>query len=91
MEITRLKSGIDEASVLVAGTKLSLSGLMKSNPIAFYEVVMLARDISHELFGNTSDILKNRGLLQSDDTLHSSIRNIILDSVKGNGLEMVLV
>lgn len=86
----RLKNGTEEGRIVVTATMMSLRGLLEDvetgGPIAFYELVMLARDRNHKLFGNTERTLRDRALFP----LHGSIRNIILSAVEGDGLDMTL-
>ena len=69
---------------------MSIRNLMETNPIAFYELVMICRDSNHAPFGNTGDILRNFNLLNTEGKVHSSIRNIVISAVTGEGLEMTL-
>ena len=91
MQEVTLKNGAVEADVMVSVTMLSLESLMKENPIAFYEAAMVSRDRGHVPFGNTGNILKDRSILQSDGSMHDSIRNILLSAIEGDGLDMCLV
>lgn len=91
MEIAKLKNGTEEAKHLIQMVMLSLQTLMQENPIALYEVVMKARDSKHEFFGNTSEILRKLKLIQSDGSLHDSIRNIVNSAAQGDGLDLCLV
>lgn len=70
---------------------LSLQSLIEDEPIAFYELVMLCRNPSHEPFGNTGQKLVDRMLVEQDGQPHSSIRNIVLSATVGEGLDMKLV
>lgn len=53
-----------------------------------YELVMKCRDKNHQLFGNTGERLKKLRLIEEDGSIHGSIRNIVLSSAEGEGLEM---
>jgi len=90
MEMTTLKNGTEEAEPLVTITMMCLRDLMGSDPLAVYELVMLARDRNHELFGNARQRLEARSLVQHDGRMHDSIRNIVLSAASGDGLDMVL-
>ena len=91
-EIITLKNGAVEASALVKVLTMTLHALMKRNPILFYELVMKARNPDHKFFGTSEKALIAAGLIQEGGGhLHSSIRNIILSSVEGEGLELRLV
>lgn len=91
METVTLKNGAVEAKPLVKVALMSLEHLINSDPIAFYELVMVCRDKDHKPFGNTREKLSALGLWKEyEDRPHESIRNVVLSAVTGNGLEMVL-
>jgi hypothetical protein len=85
----KLKNGSEEHDGLVGVTMMSIRQLTKTHPIAFYELVMLARDPKHKLFGNTDEPLNALSLI-TNGQIHDSIRNIILSAVEGEGREMTL-
>jgi hypothetical protein len=85
-----------EADALVAVLYMSLSNLMESQPICFYELVMACRDHTHVLFGKSGEELLQRSLIESinpDKTanIHSSTRNIVLAATQGKDLQMALL
>jgi hypothetical protein len=90
MQTVILKNGIEEAKPLVQVTMMSLRSLLQDKPIVFYELVMKCRDGNHQFFGRSEDDLKALSLVQSDGSVHDSIRNIVLSAATGEGLEMVL-
>lgn len=85
-----LRTGEQHHEGLVRVTMLSLSELMKSNPIAFYEFVELCRDSEHRLFGNTKEVLEGLHLLEGDGQPHDATREIALAATEGDGLELTL-
>lgn len=87
----KLRTGVLAYKPMVAATTLSLRLLLSSQPIAFCEIVTLSRKPNHKLFGDSSDTLKNMHLLDAGGHLDDSIRDIILASVEGDGLQMRLV
>ena len=89
MEIATLKNGSEEPLVLVQTTMMALDGLIKSNPVAIYELVEKCNDPTHELFGNAGDILGDAALIK-DGTIHTSIKNIVLSAMSGEGFDMIL-
>lgn len=91
MEIVRLKNGAEEPAILVMSTRHSLERIFETEPIAFFELVSLCRDRSHELFGNTGEKLAAFGLVDSNGRVHDSVRSIVLASVEGDDWEMQLV
>lgn len=89
MKTVILKNGAEEAEPLALAMPRILASLMQENPIAFYELVMLARDPSHDMWPGTSEILEQRQLITRGH-MHDSIRNIVVSAVEGEGMEMVL-
>jgi hypothetical protein len=90
VDTTTLKTGAIVPSMMVPVTRMSLDHLLGSNPIAFYELVQLCRDNTHELFGNTRDTLRGLSLIESDGLPHDVVRQIVLSSVYGEGLGLWL-
>lgn len=86
-----LKNGTEEVAPLVKMTMLLLHKLIKENPIALYELAMVCRDSKHIPFGDTEEELRKQKLLQLDGKVHSSIRNVVLSAVVGDGFDMSLV
>ncbi len=91
MMVKLRNSGIEELRALVNVLNMSLKKLFKEHPTAFYDVVMIARDSSYEPFGTNGEFLRQLGLLERDNGMHDSTRNIILASVEGDMLKMRLV
>ena len=90
MKVAILKNGSKEASSLVTVTMMNLRKLIESEPIAFFELVSMARDSTHKPFGNTNEVLQRFGLLDTNNCMHDSIKNIILSASTGGGLDMML-
>lgn len=90
-EVIKLKNGMEEVKSLVTIVAMHINSLLERNPIALYELVLKCRDRDHQFFGHTADDLKDLELLQSDNSVHSSIRNIILSSTVGDGIDMTFV
>jgi phosphomannomutase len=63
---------------------------MQTNPIAFYELVMKARDPNHRFFGDTKEVLQRLEFVQPNGNLYDSIRNVVVSAVEGEGLGMGL-
>ena len=91
MQPVKLNNGSEELNGLVNVTYMSLGALLEKNPIVFYDLVMVCRDRDHKLFGKSGQTLVDKNLLQPDFRPHSSVRNIVLSAVKGDGLGMQLV
>lgn len=90
METVVLKNGAKEAETVVITTMMSLRHLVDSEPLTFYELVAKCRDNNHQLFGNTGEKLKNLALVQSDESIPDTVRNIVLSAIEGEGLKMSL-
>ncbi len=90
--MVKLKNGAEEHLGVVRAVYISLISLMETKPITFYELVMKARDPKHQLFSDRiRQDLQDLGLLESDDSMHDSIRNIVVSSAEGEDLDMRLV
>lgn len=90
METVVLKNGAEEARALVTVGMISIESLAREYPMIFYELVMLARDRNHELFGRAGEELRNRALIGPGNHMHDSLRNIVMSAVTGEGMDMVL-
>jgi hypothetical protein len=78
IETVRLKNGAEEAKALVVTIQMAIQGLLRKQPIAFYDMVLLCRDETYKPFGINGQVLADAGLLQQDGSVHGSIKNIIL-------------
>jgi len=87
METVRLKNGSEELKVLVNSTMFSLRSLLQNNPTDFYDLVMVCRN---ENYGVTNQTLLNRLGLMQGNLVHTSIKNVVLSAVIGDGLNMTL-
>ena len=85
-----LQNGSRVEEFQVAAIMVSLRSLFDRRPIAFYELVMLARDPKHVIFGNNGEELVRSGLLDSNHQMHDVIRNIVLSATEGDGVDMIL-
>ena len=90
MEVVKLKNGSEEAKPLVITTMLVLESVMEDRPLALYDLVMKCRDAGYDFFADNGDYLIKRKLVELDGSIHSSIKNIILSAVKGDGIDMVV-
>lgn len=86
----KLRTGVTESQGVVLGTMIALKSLMKTNPIALYELTELARNPDHTPFGNAGEVLQSRNLLQTDGRLNQSVKNVVLAATTGDGLELAL-
>jgi hypothetical protein len=78
--VVTLHTGATVPESVVRTTGLTLELLERVNPTALYELVRLAKDPCHELFGNTGGVLAGLGLAESDGSLASTTRDVILAS-----------
>jgi hypothetical protein len=93
-EAVTLRTGIQEARILVNGTKMSLSELARKGPngmLAVYDLAAKCRDPKYEFFGNAEKILQEAGLVQKDGRIHDSIKNIVLAATDVDGIDFTLV
>ena len=90
METVVLKNETEEAVALVATVMVVLNRLMEAKPIVVYELVQKCRDRAHQFFGNAKEDLLWLSLVQEDGQVHSSIKNVVLSAVCGDGLEMTI-
>lgn len=91
MKELKLKNGGVELDVVIAAMTMSMETLLAETPIAFFDLVMKARDDTYELFGNSQSILEKASLLEPNGKMRQDTRNIVLSSVKGNEGEMHMV
>ena len=89
-EVVTLRTGKEVPSMMVNVTLISLNHLYETNGVALYELVMLARDSSHQLWGGTGDVLEGLGLTQGG-RLHDITRDVVLAATEGEEMQMRLV
>lgn len=82
-------TGLPEA--IIRTTYVSLSSLVKAEPIAFLELVELARSDQQGLGENPAQVaLSLRGLVDPPGRLHEAVREVVLASTVGDGLDLRL-
>ena len=69
----------------------SLQTLFKERPLAFYELVEVARDPNHVPLGNYRKILQDYQLLHTGAKLHDGIRDVVLSAVEDDDIDRHLV
>lgn len=89
--VTLKHNNIEEAEVAVTSIMISLKQLLTDSYLAFYDLVMLARDDNTSIWIPSAIILKKFGLLDESLQMHDTIRNVILSAVEGENTEMILV
>ena len=90
MTTTRLHNGSEELATGVSAVMLTLRSLYNTNPMAFYDAAMIARDPAYQPFGSNGAKLQALAILDGAGRMHASIRNVIASAVVGNGLDMSL-
>jgi len=91
VETLTLKNGAVEAGSLVAVTMMSLERVLATDPMAFYDLVMVCRDKNYQPFGNARERLDQLGLWKAHESHpHDSTQNIVLSAVSGDGIDMML-
>lgn len=85
-----LRNGSREQGALLASVSLTLDRLLESMPLAVFDLVELARNGSAP-FPPCAERLIALGLMASDGRVHESIRNIVLSSFEGDGMDMYRV
>lgn len=92
-EILRLKNGSEVSEAVLVAALISLEKLLEEGvegAISFYELTMVSRNPNHELDETSQQKLIDRGLLQRDGTVHQVVRDVVINAVEGEGLEMHL-
>jgi hypothetical protein len=90
MNMVTLRTGVELPVPLVLTTTLALERTLHEAPIAFYDLVMLARE-GAEPFPPSVERLKALALLRHDGTLHDGVRDVVLASTEGADENMRLV
>lgn len=92
METAKLKNGSEEVASLVTVTMMALDGLMKANPMVLYELNEKCRNSEHKFFNKSMElVLRDLALVGVDGKVHSSVKNIVLSAITGEGLSLVLM
>lgn len=90
-----LRNGSDEPDFLVSACLISVQEILRTDPISFFELVTLARDPNHQLWGEVDGPIAKRlqglALLGQDGKMHDSIRHIVMAAVEDEGMDMHLV
>ena len=84
-----LKNGSEIPSIAVATTMMNLEQLMKTDSVAFYELVQKCRNSNHTMWGNSSNTAESWGLMASG-RVSGAVSDIVLSAVNGDDLDMTL-
>ena len=93
--LVTLKDGykIQEAALITITN--NLEDALKENQVAFYDLVEKCKDPSYRFvvnpFADSKAILRKYALLDEHDTVHDHIRNVVLNSIEGDGLSIELI
>ncbi|KMV15924.1 hypothetical protein ACT17_22775 [Mycolicibacterium conceptionense] len=85
------KAAADVPAPIRMTTYVAMEHLLESNPVAFIELVYLARDPQHELFPGTREVIESLALLDAFGKLHTTVRSVVLAAAAGNGLDIELL
>jgi len=94
MKTVELKNGSTEMRMLVVGTYLILQKMLDDiqGVTAYYELVQTCIDSKHEIFSDVQkQYLIDKTLMQTEGSVHGSIRNIVLSATIGEGVDLSLV
>jgi hypothetical protein len=100
MKTVTLRTGAEEPDATVKVVYSSLRAMMDPNPehntrpgdfLALFDLASKCRNRDYQFFGNNEALLVERGLVQPGGRIHDSVRNVVLASVEGEGMEMRLV
>lgn len=93
MKEVSLRNGGVVPDVAVTTVFLNVRSLMTDDPIAFWELVEVARDKDHRIFSEVQvKALRNRNLLDDEKgSMHSIIRDVVCSMVEGELPNITLV
>ena len=90
MRMFILKNYSQESVSMILVSMFSLQMLMKQNPGLFAEFVELCRNPDYKLSDTSRKNLETLNFIRNG-AVNTSLRNIVLSAVEGNGLEMRLI
>jgi hypothetical protein len=86
-----LRNGTTAPRALVSTVMVAMKHLIERKPIIAYELVEKARDPAVDLSGISGQTLQELELLDEAGNMNPDVRNIVLSSAEGDGLEMQYV
>lgn len=90
--LVKLRNGTTEVKPLVSIVMHSIRQLLNDGKaLVVYDLAMICRDSSYKPFGQAGTVLKNLKLVEESGGkyhVHESIKNIVLSSATGEGLDM---
>ncbi len=88
MSMVLLKNGAAEPKASVVTTCLAIEDVIKSDSIAFFELVTLCRDPNHRLWGDALLTLRRLSLVEADGSVPPTVRNVVLSGAVGGELDL---
>jgi hypothetical protein len=91
--IVRLRNGAEVPEPLVRTTQLAIELLMGTDPIALYELVQVARDPAHVMFGLSGPHCADLSLTEQQAgrwVARNAVRDIVLSATEGEGFDLSL-
>ena len=81
----KLRNGTEESNELVAVTTLIITHMLEKEyayPMAFWELVRKCKDPNYKIFGVNKLAIIDSGLMNTDEYIPQSIKNIVLSSIE---------
>ncbi|MER6605893.1 hypothetical protein ABT282_08255 [Streptomyces sp. NPDC000927] len=96
MRMRTLRTGAEVPEMTIRPIYMAMASLFGNDVsavhvIAGLELVALARDPGHELFGVAGEVLESMGLVDESHQMHESIRCVVLASIEGEGSDVHVV
>ena len=90
----KLKNGSDECVATIVVTQMIINSMFSEDylyPMAFWDLARKCQDSNYKIFEVNQKVLIDVGLMDSNKNIHQSIKNIVLSSIEGSGLDIHLV
>ncbi|MBD3004772.1 hypothetical protein [Streptomyces sp. 5-10] len=96
VKMVKLKTGAEVSQYVLGTTLTALNRLFSQEAsmgeaLAAIELVTLARDPGHVLFGRTSQTLADLSLVDHAHRMHDDVRQIVLAATEGDDMGLYLV
>jgi len=98
MSVVMLKDGSQVALSIVAAISRNLYAVAKKNRVALYDLVQKCKKANYSFppsslnpFGDAKVLLKEYGLLDSNDGVQDTVKSVALNSIVINGFQIKLV
>ena len=90
MKQVKLNNGYETPEQVAMVLGESLSVLIESDPIAFYELVETCRKPQHKSIEKYVESIKRLGLMEDDGTIRDEVRAYVVSAVTGEGIGLIL-